>query len=75
MPLYEYECRNCGTKFEVLRSFSQADDPTCCPHCSKESVTRLPALIHAFSSGHSLSAQAGSCGSCASGNCGSCAHG
>lgn len=32
MPLYEYECDNCGHRFEVIQKFS--DDPlTECPKC------------------------------------------
>jgi putative FmdB family regulatory protein len=32
MPLYEYECDNCGHRFEVIQKFS--DDPvTQCPKC------------------------------------------
>jgi len=32
MPLYEYECDNCGHRFEVIQKFS--DDPlTACPKC------------------------------------------
>ena len=32
MPLYEYECENCGHRFEVIQKFS--DDPlTECPKC------------------------------------------
>jgi putative FmdB family regulatory protein len=33
MPIYEYECENCGRIEEVLQRFS--DKPlTCCRHCS-----------------------------------------
>lgn len=32
MPLYEYECDNCGHRFEVIQKFS--DEPlTTCPKC------------------------------------------
>ena len=32
MPLYEYECDNCGHRFEVIQKFS--DEPlTACPKC------------------------------------------
>jgi len=33
MPVYEYKCNKCGTEFEVMRPFSQADDPASCPKC------------------------------------------
>jgi putative FmdB family regulatory protein len=33
MPLYEYECENCGTRFERLQSIQ--DEPVrLCPECS-----------------------------------------
>jgi putative FmdB family regulatory protein len=35
MPLYEYECRSCGKRTEVLQRF--ADAPlAACPHCGGE---------------------------------------
>ena len=35
MPIYEYECRNCGRRFERLQSFH--DEPVrVCPHCGGE---------------------------------------
>lgn len=35
MPIYEYQCRSCSTRFELRRHF---DDPVdaACPHCSTE---------------------------------------
>lgn len=39
MPIYAYECRECGVRFERRQSFS--DDPiTVCPECEGE-VHRL----------------------------------
>lgn len=35
MPIYEYECRNCGQRFERLQSFSDAPVRVC-PHCGGE---------------------------------------
>ena len=32
MPLYDYDCANCGQRFEVLRGV-HADPPTECPLC------------------------------------------
>lgn len=29
MPLYEYECENCGTRFEVIQRFSDSPIETC----------------------------------------------
>ena len=32
MPLYDYDCANCGQRFEVLRGV-HSDEPTACPLC------------------------------------------
>jgi putative FmdB family regulatory protein len=40
MPLYEYQCDACGTRFERIRKFS--DPPlTTCPNCGAEQVQKL----------------------------------
>ena len=40
MPIYEYECRACGRRFELRQSFS--DEPVrVCPHCGVEDVRKL----------------------------------
>ncbi len=40
MPTYEYECEECGHKFEEMQKFS--DKPIkVCPKCSKRKVKRL----------------------------------
>jgi putative FmdB family regulatory protein len=31
MPLYEYYCPPCGSRFELLRPMSQMDDAATCP--------------------------------------------
>lgn len=33
MPIYEYKCLKCGTKFELLRSMDSSDDDISCPKC------------------------------------------
>jgi putative FmdB family regulatory protein len=35
MPLYEYQCRSCGHRFEVIRKFSDPPEKTC-PKCGAE---------------------------------------
>jgi len=40
VPLYEYECKSCGHRFEKIRKFS--DEPlTTCPNCGKETIEQL----------------------------------
>lgn len=33
MPIYDYECADCGA-FEVMRRIAERDDPVDCPQCS-----------------------------------------
>jgi putative FmdB family regulatory protein len=52
MPLYEYQCKNCGHRFERIQSFSAPDEKEC-PVCQGE-VERListPARPHFKGSG------------------------
>ena|SRR5271156_1112819 len=52
MPLYEYKCKKCGHRFELIQSFS-AEDAKECPICHGE-VERListPARAHFKGSG------------------------
>jgi putative FmdB family regulatory protein len=35
MPIYEYQCPSCDTRFERLRPMSAAGQPLDCPSCSK----------------------------------------
>ena len=37
MPTYEFKCPKCGLAFEVMRSFSKADEPAPCPKDGIES--------------------------------------
>lgn len=40
MPLYEYQCNNCGHRFEKIVKFS--DEPLkVCPQCGKETIEQL----------------------------------
>ena len=41
MPLYEYQCKKCEKKFEVLVNRSDADNPVECPHCNSKETDKL----------------------------------
>ena len=42
MPLYEYECRKCGHRFEKIQKFTDRT-PRVCPKCkTKGKIHRLP---------------------------------
>lgn len=75
MPLYEYACGECKTKFELLRTFSRADDPAACPSCGAERGRRLLSVFASFSRGEAgeMTSVGGSgCGSCSATSCATC---
>jgi putative FmdB family regulatory protein len=74
MPIYEYYCQNCGHKFELLRSFSEADSPTHCEKCQASDVKRMLSKVNSFSDGVSLNSS-GSCSGCTSHSCSGCGMG
>ncbi|MBA4420396.1 MAG: FmdB family transcriptional regulator [Anaerolinea sp.] len=41
MPLYEYQCMECGDTFELLVGFSESKDRKTCPKCTSTNTTRL----------------------------------
>jgi putative FmdB family regulatory protein len=41
MPVYEYVCRTCDSRFEARRSMSQAGDPIACPDGHAETARLL----------------------------------
>jgi putative FmdB family regulatory protein len=49
MPLYEYECEECGEVFSELRSSAEREAPIVCPRCGGEARV----LISAFAPGRS----------------------
>ena len=74
MPLYEYYCSDCKSKFELLVSHQHADDVVCMK-CHSEKVRRLLSVFALASNGGEESAydeMASSMGSCAcgGGDCG-----
>ena len=72
MPLYEYYCSDCKSKFELIVSHRHADDIVCMK-CQSEKVRRLLsvfALARGGDEDSSFGDEAGGEGSCGCG--GSC---
>jgi putative FmdB family regulatory protein len=40
MPFYEYSCPKCKTRFDLMRSMDQRDDPAACPECGLKKAKR-----------------------------------
>jgi putative FmdB family regulatory protein len=70
MPIYEYECEDCGHQFELL-IFSWSDPPVC-ERCECDRVRRLPSVFGVRSGGKATPAGGGGCGSCNAASCAGC---
>jgi putative FmdB family regulatory protein len=74
MPLYEYYCSDCNSKFELLVSRKNAEEIVCMK-CHSEKVRRLLSVFAAPRGGgegsfsHEIPRAGGSCG-CGGGSCG-----
>jgi putative FmdB family regulatory protein len=74
MPIYEYACNGCGSRFEKLvRRFAEA---VSCPSCASEAVDKQLSVFAVGASSATSAADAG-CGApvCGAGACGSGACG
>lgn len=81
MPIYEYNCPKCKTRFEQLRPISKATEDADCPKCSSASSRVLSRFVSRAKDDLSMLSHmpsgggGGSCGSCSSSNCSSCGSG
>ena len=69
MPLYEYKCRACGHRFEVLQRMGESAERVECPRCDERAAEKLLSTFAATSSGSGASAGA-ACGGGGGGGCG-----
>ena len=59
MPIYEYECSECKTKFEKIHGVDKTPDDLECPKCRARKPKRLLSL---FSSGPKAMSLGSGCG-------------
>jgi putative FmdB family regulatory protein len=72
MPIYEYICQDCKTRFEVLRPMKDADAPMNCKECESYHTSRAITVFFAQSGGRVVAGNSSGCGSCTGGSCASC---
>lgn len=49
IPIYEYECSDCGLRFEKMRKMSESDASTPCPECGVDGARKLVSAVnHTF---------------------------
>jgi putative FmdB family regulatory protein len=53
MPLFEFRCRDCGGRFEVLTSYQQSLGEMLCTVCQSQNVHKLIPLVAKRSRGDS----------------------
>ena len=77
MPLYEYVCGTCDTRFELRRSMERSSEGTTCPRCEAPAhrVLSVFAAVTASGAGEvpSFVGGMGGCGLSDGGGC-PCAH-
>ncbi|MEW6336703.1 MAG: FmdB family zinc ribbon protein [Acidobacteriota bacterium] len=68
MPLYEYSCKSCGARFEILQHVGAGGEGLTCPKCGSAEVAKQFSTFAASMSG---SGSAMPCGASSSAGCGS----
>jgi putative FmdB family regulatory protein len=41
VPIYEYKCEKCDTKFEIMRGITAGDEEIKCPKCGAKDTRKL----------------------------------
>ena len=79
MPIYEYVCSDCESKFEQMRPLSQSGQSAECPKCHKparQKMSTFAALSATLGGVPKTIPGAGgksACSGCSSGSCSTCA--
>ncbi|MBG0785125.1 MAG: zinc ribbon domain-containing protein [Anaerolineaceae bacterium] len=71
MPIYEYQCQDCQSRFEQIRPIKDADSELECPCCQSHNVKRQVSLFNASSGGRPITS-GGGCSGCSGGSCSTC---
>jgi putative FmdB family regulatory protein len=73
MPIYDYQCNDCGKTYDVFHKVREVVEDVVCPSCNSPKHTRLIGAPSFSMSGKSSAAvEAPSCanGNCCGGACG-----
>jgi len=69
MPIYTYECKDCGEKFDLLIGVTSEKTELKCRKCSSKNIQKT---ISSFSVGNSGNKLGSSGSSCSTGSCPTC---
>jgi len=73
MPIYEYLCKDCGVRFEIIRPIKDADTPVPCKSCESDHTQRTLSVFFAQSGSRVIAgSNSGGCAGCAGGTCSTC---
>jgi putative FmdB family regulatory protein len=67
MPIYEFLCKKCSNKFEILTSFNSKEVK--CPNCKSKNVQKLISKFAVKSEGETSISK---CSTCSSNSCSTC---
>jgi len=70
MPIYEYVCDDCNSKFESIRPMKDADATIPCESCQSDNTHRAMSTCFSKTSGGYSSSS--SCSGCNGGDCTHC---
>ncbi len=73
MPLFEYYCSTCRTRFEELVRVGAQSERATCPECGRQNVPRVLstfATVRSGGDGADLASVASGGGGCCGGGCG-----
>ena len=48
MPLYDYQCNECGEVFELMVRFSEAGNIQICPKCESKNTQKKLSIVASF---------------------------
>jgi|UniRef100_A0A7V5XHE5 putative FmdB family regulatory protein len=71
MPIYEFQCEDCGEIFEEL-ILGNREDEIVCKKCKSSRVKKLMSQVAFKSGGKFVSSLGSACSTCKGGTCSSC---
>ncbi len=70
MPIYEFQCEDCGEVFEEF--VFRKDEKIVCKKCKSENVKKLISKVAFKCEGRFTGSGSGKCSGCSGGSCSSC---
>ena len=69
MPIFTYQCKDCGEKFDLLLGVNSDKEQLKCKKCNSKNIVKMPS---AFSVGAGENRPSSSGPSCSTGTCPTC---